>query len=324
MAQFIQRNITTNLEENSIVFFGTGPVSLASLESIASKYPVEAVITKPDTTNHGKVKKSEVKSWALEHNVPIFEPRSSADISRLFLDSRFTSQLAVVIDYGHIIPSDVIDFFPHGIINSHFSLLPQWRGADPITFAVLSGQKETGVTLMSIDSGLDTGKIIAQNSIQISPHETSETLTNKLISLSNDLLTEELPNIFSGNITPYEQDEEGVSYSRKITKEDGFFSFSKSADELEHQVRAFISWPGSYTQLDDTRVVITSTAVQDMQNSMQPGTPVLLGKKRFGIVCADKILEIIELKPAGKKIMTAEAFLAGRPKFKESLQVLSS
>lgn len=218
-----------------------------------------------------------------------------------------TSRLGIVIDYGFIINQDVIDYFPLGIINSHFSLLPEWRGADPITFSILSGQEQTGVSLMLINDKMDEGMLLEQGVLAIEPIDTTPSLTNKLIELSDVLLQQTLAGYVTGALTPFPQEGE-PTYSRKLTKEDGLIDWSKPAVQLEREIRAFIEWPKSRTQLAGKDIVITSAQVIDQ--SGLPGT-VSIDGKRLIVACAGQSLEILTLKPAGKNEMTAEAFLAG-------------
>lgn len=325
MAQFITKEIGLSLSSESIVFFGTGDVSLASLQYLSTIYRIEAVITKPDSKNHGKINYPAVKKWALDNSVDFLQPEGKKELTKAFESVRYLSRLAVVIDYGIIISQDVIDYFPLGIINSHFSLLPEWRGADPITFSLLSGQAETGVSLMKIDAKLDEGDILAQDGFEIAPDETNQSLTIRLIGLSNELLQTNLPLYMTGQLSLQHQEEDGVSYSKKILKSDGDLDFTKSADRLEREVRAYQPWPGSYTSIDSITVIITSAKVYacDM-NGLKPGTAVLLSKNRFGIVCAADILEITSLKPQGKNAMPASAFLAGRQDFKSKLKLIDA
>lgn len=297
------------MTNSSLVFFGTGEVSLKTIEGIAGHFDIEAVITKPDlTTSSGKTRPAELKIWAEVYQVPCFTPATKAELSDVIANQKFKSEVGLVVDYGIIIPQDVIDAFPHGILNSHFSLLPKLRGADPITFAVLEGHKETGVSIMQLVAKLDEGDIIAQEKYQMPQSITTPKLTTDLIELSNEMLAAVIPNYLAGKLVPKSQDHIQASYSRKLTKEDGLLDPSKTATELECQVRAFIDWPKSYLFMDDLRIVITKA--QPSTQKSQAGKLSVIDKKLF-YGCKDGSLDIIELQPAGKTIMNAESFING-------------
>lgn len=289
----------------TIVFFGSGPVAAASLSLLARHTTVEAVVTKPSTLAEMSVASPSDK---------IYTVSNKRELSDLIADKPFRSRLGVVIDFGIIISQDVIDAFELGIINSHFSLLPEWRGADPISFAILSGQEKTGVSLMVIDAGLDTGKIIAQKSLNISKADTGQTLTNKLVTLSDGMLEEYLPRYVSGEINPRSQPHPNrATYSHKLTKEDGKLDWDKPADQLEREIRAYSSWPKSRMVIGGKEVIITAAhAVPSQPTDSKPGDIDLAEQiKAFGIVTVNGTLWIDKLKPAGKKEMPAKAFLAG-------------
>ena len=321
MAQFIAQPFSNASELDSIIFFGMGPVSLKSLEKLSSSFLIEAIITKPNTSR-GKTPGKSVSSWAEKNKVPFYQPDSSAAIYELFENKGFVSKVGVVIDYGLIIPEKVINSFPKGIINSHFSLLPKLRGADPITFALLSGQSSTGVSLMKIQPGLDTGDILASQEVPIAANETNESLTKKLIATSSELLISTLPSYISGkNSTLTEQDERQATYSRKLSKSDGQLSWSKSAFTLEREIRAFKPWPGSFTMIDGERVVIDEAHAEKVDKTTDGIGKMLISQdKNLVVRCGDDTILVIErLKPAGKSLMEAKAFLAGRQLFMKTL-----
>ena len=294
----------------SIVFLGSGPVAAKSLELLIPYFDIEAVITKPKPPHHRDT--FPVIELAEQNSLALHTVSNKHELSNLFTKSSFRSKLAVLIDFGIIVSQDVIDFFPKGIVNSHFSLLPEWRGADPITFAILSGQPKTGVSLMIIDKGMDTGKIIKQQSIKIQSNETTQTLTDKLIVLSNEMLSDTLPKYLIGKVKPRTQPHPSrATYSRKIIKNDGLLDFSKSAEQLEREIRAFAQWPKSKTTLANIDVIITSAHVTP-STSGRPGKIVI--DTQAGLImiqCKDGYLCIDKLKPAGKSEMTAKSFIAG-------------
>ncbi|HSE60934.1 MAG TPA: methionyl-tRNA formyltransferase [Candidatus Saccharimonadales bacterium] len=271
---------------------------------VAAGFAFEAIITKPRAEKHkGSVP---VLDFAKAHHLPFFTPVNKTELSELFRSHRFKSPAGLVVDYGIIISQDVIASFPKGIVNSHFSLLPQWRGADPITFSVLSGQRETGVSLMVINEKLDEGELIAQQKLSISSDTTTPTLTDQLIILSNSMIASYLPRYISGDINTYTQSvTTPPTYSRKLTKEDGLLLVSKPAEQLEREIRAFQGWPKSrITLLEKYDVIVLKARV-----AQGPTDGSLV------IPCANNTyLEITELTaPSGKK-MSGQDFLRGYKK----------
>lgn len=290
-----------------VVFFGSGPVAAASLQLLNNNFIIEAVVTKPRPAHHkGSVP---VIETAEALGLPIHTVVNKRTLDALMASKPFTSQVGILIDFGIIVSQEAIDYFPLGIINSHFSLLPEWRGADPITFSILSGQKETGVSLMLLTAGMDEGPVLAYGTYPLSSHITTPELTNDLIELSDALLQEVVPSYIAGEIVAKPQDEsQEITYSRKLTKNDGIIDWTKPAEQIEREIRAFIEWPKSSTVLAGREVVITSAHI--MQENGQPGRAVKLNKQLV-VYCGKDALVIDRLKPAGKKEMTGQAFLAG-------------
>jgi len=297
-----------------IVFIGAGPVAAASLALLTDIFTIEAVITKPRPDHfHGEVP---VLDIAKRHRIPIIEVTNKKDVTEKIIAHKFKSRVAVLIDFGIIIEQKVIDSFPLGIVNSHFSLLPQWRGADPITFAILSGQDVTGVSLMLLVQAMDEGPLLAVGEVPLHDKITITELTDELIDVSFALLTDILPKYVSGELqeSPQEAIAELVgysskpTYSRKLTKEDSVLDWNKPAEQLAREVRAFLDWPKSRAVIGRHAVILTAAHAEG-GNGM-PGA-LWLRDKRLGIYCADGILVIDRLKPAGKADMSAESFLNG-------------
>jgi methionyl-tRNA formyltransferase len=301
-----------NKISETIVFFGSGPVAAKALALLAEDFDIEAVVTKPQPEHHKEDFPVLLTSQKL--GLKTFTPNNKAELSELFKEKPVRSRLGVVIDYGIIISRDVIDYFPLGIVNSHFSLLPQWRGADPISFSILSGQKKTGVSLMLIVEALDEGPLLAQSEWLIERGTTTPELTEDLIQLSHGSLETILPLYVAGEIEPAEQaavtmaDSKEPTYSRKLTKQDGILDFRKPAEQLEREVRAFAGWPRSRTEIGDTTVIVTKAHFGEGQG--EPGQ-LWLKDKQLGIYTTNGVLIVDRLIPAGKKEMPAEAFLAG-------------
>lgn len=301
--------------KESVVFFGSGPVAAESLRLLSQDFKIEAVVTKPRPPHHkGNVP---VLELAEELKFESHTVTSKAELDELTENKTFTSQLAILIDFGIIVSQNTIDSFPLGIINSHFSLLPQWRGADPITFAILSGQKQTGVSLMMLVEAMDEGPVLAQGVYDILPKETTPSLTAHLIKLSHALLCDAVPKYLIGSIKPQSQaivaKMMGIpaepTYSRKLTKEDGVIDWHKPAEQIEREIRAYAEWPKSRAKLGNIDVVITSSEVAKGVAGKPGG--LIIGGKELLVSCAQGALNITSLKPAGKKEMPIQAFLAG-------------
>lgn len=308
------------MSKPSIVFFGTGPVAAKSLELLLENFDVEAVITKPKPTHHrGSFPVLDVSS---KNGLKVVEVTDKKSASEAIKNSEFSSKLAILIDFGIIITKDVIETFEKGIVNSHFSLLPQWRGADPITFAILSGQEKTGVSLMLVVEGMDEGPLLAVGEQPLNGSETTSILTESLIQLSDALLKKEVPRYLSGASNPVTQAEmseliEGypseASYSRKLTKADGILDFKKPAEQLEREIRAFAGWPKSRTRLGDIEVVITKAhVVPSIGSDCKPGDiTVFKEANELGVATHSGTLWIDRIQPVGKKEMSVADFLRG-------------
>jgi methionyl-tRNA formyltransferase len=296
-----------------IVFFGSGPVAAESLRLLAQVFTIQAVITKPRPAHHhGPVP---VLELAETLQLQAHTVTNKKDLNALIATDPFPQiRLAVLIDFGIIVSQKIIDYFPLGIINSHFSILPEWRGADPITFAILSGQKTTGVSLMMLVEAMDEGPLVAYGEQPMNAFTTPVTtpmLTDKLIQLSHTLLLNSLPRVLSGESKGgTSQDITGreVSYSRKLTKKDGSLDWHKPAVMLEREIRAFIEWPKSRAQFSNIDAIITKSHVIDVTGTA--GTIAIINKQPV-VYCGEQALAIDMLKPAGKKEMTGGAFLAG-------------
>lgn len=294
------------LAGRSVVFMGSGPVAAKSLELVLKHTQVEAVITKPTTL------------WqmaAVADEIPIHTVSNRAELDQLLDAQKFASHAGLLIDFGIIVSQHVIDAFPLGIVNSHFSILPELRGADPISFAILSGQSVTGVSLMLLVEKMDEGPIIGYGEQQLSGTETTPILTDQLIKLSDALIRDLLPQYLSGNAKPGKQELSGrtASYSRKLTKEDGVMDFNKPAEQLEREVRAFIDWPKTRTSIGGKDVIITTAHAGPAAPGVHtPGEVAIVKQpKSLYIHCQTGCLFIDRLKPAGKADMSTDAFLAG-------------
>lgn len=282
-----------------IIFFGSGPVASASLDFLSKYFDIETVITKSTPPHHKGL--APVEELAKQKKLNILYANTKLELDKIIESKKFNSHLGIIVDYGVIVSQRVINSFELGIINSHFSLLPQWRGADPITYSILSGQKKTGVSLMVIEPTLDTGKLITFKSINIDPNETTPSLTDRLIDLSNKLLLEYIPKYYSGEIkTKNQPHPDRATYSHKLTKSDGQIDWQKPAEVLEREIRAYIQWPKSHTKINDNNIIITQSHVANKKESL------------LHVECGDgKFLSIDKLIAPSGRIMYAKDFLNG-------------
>lgn len=300
-------------ERPSVVFFGMGPVALASVQYMDRYADIELVITKPNqrkTSRRSKDQQPSVSQWAQNQNLPVLEVSTAAELEDKLLELHLKSKVGVVVDFGIIITAAVIDFFPLGILNSHFSLLPEWRGADPITFALLSGQEHTGVSIMLIVPALDEGDLLAQKRVKIEDNATTPELTEKLINVSNRLLRTTVPAYLADRLKPYPQDATQLpTYSRKIHKEDGKIDWTQPAWVVERHIRAYMGWPGGFTELNGIHILITKAHV--IPGSATPGKAYRSTSGCLVFGTGNGLLVVDRLKPEGKVEMDASSYLHG-------------
>lgn len=304
-------------KKHSIVFFGSGPVAAVALSLLRTHFSIEAVITKSQPPHHKGT--FPVLNVVSTYHLPVLTANTKQELNELVTSTSFVSRVGVLVDYGIIVSRQVIDAFPLGIVNSHFSILPEWRGADPITFSILSGQATTGVSLMVLVEKMDEGPLLAQGEYLLSSDVTTPELTKRLIGLSDALLKQELPLYLSGEVSPKPQLESTIlpdktpSYSRKLTKADSILDFSKPAVDLEREVRAFIGWPGSRITLAGKESIVTKARV-DSEIGIRKlafGKAWATTTKEIAVQTAKGLFIIEKLKPAGKREMTAQEFLVG-------------
>jgi methionyl-tRNA formyltransferase len=302
-----------------VVFMGSPEFALPSLGALASKYDVVGVVTQPDrASGRGReIKMPPVKTLALELGIPIVQPEKLKQPEAMEQLRKWNPDLIVVAAFGQILKQDVLDLPRFGCINVHASLLPRWRGAAPINYAILHGDEETGITIMQMDAGLDTGPILAQRSIRLTRDETAGSVTGRLSHLGADLLLETLPDYLSGKIVPQPQPEAGVTYAPMLEKEQGRLDFTRDADELERQVRAFNPWPGAFMDFDGTILKIHRAHAAPLPAGEGSGVRVAEAGKRLvvqnqpAVGARGGFLVLDEVQPAGKKSMSGRSFLAG-------------
>lgn len=295
------------MQSHKVVFFGSGPVAAKALKLLLKNFDIETVITKPKPAYHKT--SFPVIDVCENNNIPYLTCTNRKELSELISKTKFSSKIAVLIDFGIIVSQDVIDAFPLGIVNSHFSILPDLRGADPITFAILTGQKTTGVSLMLLVEKMDEGPLIAFGEYELPKDITTPVLTEHLIHFSDKLLRLELPKyIQARHSSPQSITNRKVSYSRKITKDDGKIDWPKKAEILEREIRAYRDWPKSYTSLAGIDITITEASLVEEQG--EPGK-LSIKDQQLIVFCGQDSLLIKKLVPAGKKEMTAESFIHG-------------
>ncbi len=308
-----------------IVFMGSPAFAVPTLDALARDHEVLAVFTQPDKpAGRGrKLARVPVATWAEEHGVPIHQPvslrKDAAALDRL---GALKPDVIVVVAYGLILPKTVLVVSPHGCLNVHASLLPKYRGAAPIPAAILAGDDETGVTIMRMDAGVDTGPILAQAREPIRADDTTLSLGERLARLGARLMVDALPKYLRGDITPIPQDDSLASLSPKIDKADGRINWSEPAIHLDRMIRAYNPWPGAYADwnghpLKIVRAVPTGqTAAKTLQLI---GQVIRLDAGRVGVVTGDSVLELREVQLAGKRAMPIEEFVRGRPTFVGSM-----
>ncbi len=301
------------------IFMGTPDFAVPSLLALADSpaFEVVAVLTQPDRpAGRGqRTAASPVKRAAEERSLPLYQPRSLRNQEALARLSEYRPDLIVVVAFGQILPPAVLGLPSHGCLNVHASLLPRWRGAAPIAAAILHGDERTGVTVMQMDVGLDTGPIVAQMEEPIRPDDTRATLGERLAHLGAALLLETLPRYLSGDLTPTPQPEEGVTYAPQLRKEDGRLDWTRPATALDRQVRAFDPWPGAFTTWRGRRLRIwRATPRPDVPVTGATGMVVSL-RDGVGVVTGAGVLRLDEVQLAGKRRMPAVDFARGQRDF---------
>jgi methionyl-tRNA formyltransferase len=261
-----------------------------------------------------EVQPSAVKKLALRLAIPILQPKRARDEGFLAELRALGPDLMVVVAYGQILPQTLLDIPGYGCLNVHTSLLPKYRGAAPIQWAILNGDAETGVTIMKMDAGLDTGPTLNQRNTQIVPSDTSQILHDRLARIGAELLIETIPNYVAGKIAPVSQPHE-VSYARKIEKNDGNIDWNEPAEKIERMIRAFTPWPSAFTFLESagTRRMLKIWEAEIVWESGPPGVVLRAHGSDFAVTCGVKALLIKKLQPEGGKRMNAREFLAGHP-----------
>jgi methionyl-tRNA formyltransferase len=293
-----------------VVFMGSPDFALPTLQTLSEHYDVVGVVTQPDrASGRGRERKAPpVKTLALQLGIPVMQPEKLRLPEAMEQLRLWAPDLIVVAAFGQILKKDVLELPRHGCINVHASLLPRWRGAAPINAAILHGDEETGVTIMQMDVGLDTGPMLSQRSIRLTRDDTAGSVFEKLSTLGAGLLIETLPDYLSGKLKPTPQPEEGVTYAPMLKKEEGQLDFTQDVNELERRVRAFNPWPGAFLDFDGASLKVHRARAEAGDASVGQR---LVVQNQPAVGARGGILILEEVQPPGKKPMSGKSFLAG-------------
>lgn len=302
-----------------VVFMGTAELSCNSLRALMAppEFQVVAVVTQPDRPKGRELKlqPSPVKELALHANLPVLQPERAREEAFLGALRDLQPDLVVVAAYGQILPERILDLPRFGCLNVHTSLLPRYRGAAPIQWAILNGDAETGVTIMKMDAGLDTGDILSQATTPIHPEDTSETLHDRLAALGAGLLVETIPDYVAGKVASRPQPADGVSYAPKIKKQDGHIDWNQPARAIWNKVRGLVPWPGAFSYLpaQPQPYLLKIWQAEPIQRAGPAGEVLQAEKSGIVVGCGCDALRILVLQREGGRRLTAQEFLAGHP-----------
>ncbi|MDV5171847.1 methionyl-tRNA formyltransferase [Photobacterium rosenbergii] len=308
-----------------IVFAGTPDFAARHLAALlSSEHDVIAVYTQPDRPA-GRGKKltaSPVKNIALEHDIPVYQPENfkSDEAKQQLAD--LDADIMVVVAYGLLLPQAVLDTPKLGCINVHGSILPRWRGAAPIQRSIWAGDAETGVTIMQMDIGLDTGDMLKIATLPIEPSDTSASMYEKLAELGPVALVDCLADIAEGKAAPEKQDDALANYAKKLSKEEACINWADDAEHIERCIRAFNPWPMSYFVVAEQNVKVWQASVEDDNQGKAPGTVLAADKQGILVATGKGALRLTELQPPGKKAMKAQDLLNSRREWFEPGTVL--
>ncbi|HXI41941.1 MAG TPA: methionyl-tRNA formyltransferase [Bryobacteraceae bacterium] len=296
-----------------LIFMGTPAFAVPTLEAVASKHEVISVITQPDRPKGRgqEVTPSPVKQAAEGLGLQVYQPERIKRPEAQGHLAALAPEIMIVVGYGQIIPQAVISIAPRGIVNVHASLLPKYRGAAPIQWAIVNGETRTGVTTMQITAGLDTGDILLERETEIGSEETAVELGERLSVMGAELLIETLDGLVRSAITPRKQDDAQASYAPILKKEDGAISWAEPAGAIHNRVRGLLPWPGAYTRFRGQLLHIWGARMGRERTSMAPGQ--VHAGPGFQVACGDgRVLELLEVQMEGRKRMSGEAFANGQ------------
>ena len=300
-----------------VVFMGSAEFSVPTLLALTMAYDIVGVVTQPDRpAGRGrKMSANPVKRIAEAAAIPVFQPHTLRTPEAVAQLAAWEPDLMVVAAFGQILRSQVLTLPQHGCINVHASLLPRWRGAAPIPAAILAGDKISGVTIMRMDAGLDTGPILAKRATSIEVDDTAATLSSRLAEMGAQLLIDTLPAYLDGDLPPQPQPEQGVTYAPQLQKADGAINWTLPAEQIDRCIRAYIPWPGAFTHWGSKALkVLEAIPMLDWSGPELPGA-VLKGEVCPMVATGEGALWLTRMQLAGKKAMASDAFLCGQPHF---------
>ena len=303
-----------------LIFMGTADLAAGVLRALCRQPDLQilAVVSQPDKPRGRDLQTAPtpVKIVALEHQLPVLQPARARDAQFIEQLRTLAPDLIAVAAYGQILPQALLDIPRHGCLNVHTSLLPRHRGAAPIQWAIMEGDAVTGVTIMKMDAGLDTGAMLATTATAIAEDDNAQTLHDRLALLGAELLVQTIPEHVAGRIIPQPQPAEGVTYARKISKEDGALDWSQPARSLWNRLRAFTPWPGAFTFLPgEARPLLVKIwrAEVDSAHSGPPGEVLAADRQGVVVACGEHSLRVHELQREGGRRLGAQEFLSGHP-----------
>lgn len=300
-----------------IIFAGTPDFAAISLNAlIESEHEVVAVYSQPDRpAGRGrKLRASPVKEVALKHNIPVYQPDNLKDLDAQQELRSLNADVMVVAAYGLLLPQAVLDIPKFGCLNIHASLLPRWRGAAPIQRAIAAGDKESGISIMQMNAGLDTGDILQLSPCPITGQDSGGSLHDKLAEIGASAILETLDNVANHSLNPVAQNDTLATYAHKLDKKEAQINWQNSATEIERLVRAFNPWPVAYTRHEDKTLRIWKAQVLELDSKEPAGTVISCDKKGIDVSCGEGTLRILNLQPSGSKAMDVAAFMNGHAK----------
>ena len=310
-----------------IVFAGTPDFAALHLSSlIDSEHEVIAVYSQPDRpAGRGKkLQPSPVKQVALEHNIDVYQPvnfKDPADVAQL---DALNADVMIVVAYGLLLPQSVLDAPKHGCLNVHASLLPRWRGAAPIQRCIEAGDKMTGITIMQMDAGLDTGDMLHKITTGITLDDTGGSLHDRLAAIGPQSLLATLAQLEAGELQPEKQNDAQANYAHKLKKEEALLDWSQNADDLALRVRAFNPFPVAFTLLGNDRIRVLKATALEKVTQLQPGTIAQVSADGIEVACAEGVLRLEQIQLAGKKAMMVADVINGQPNLFQANYVLAS
>lgn len=302
----------------NIIFMGTPDFAVGALEAVLKAgHNIQLVVTQPDKAQgrSKELKPPAVKAYAMEHNLPVFQPERIKREEAVAVLKQYETDLYVVAAFGQILSREILDLPKFGCINIHASLLPKYRGAAPIQWAVIDGEEKTGVTIQQMNEGVDTGDILLQKEYYLAKDETGASLFDRLCDLGAQAVVEAIEQIEAGTVVPRKQNEEESSHAKMLTKAMGEIDFTKDAAVIERLIRGLNSWPSAYTYYKGKTMKIWSAGVMPVDSkkteSMESGTVIAKDKESFTILCGKEALQVLEIQLEGKRRMSVKDFMLG-------------